>query len=42
VEIMVDAYALRAPLHVDLKLGANWEDMSPFGAASGSPAAAGR
>jgi DNA polymerase-1 len=42
VAIMVDAYTLRAPLHVDLKLGANWEDMSPFGAATGSPAAARR
>jgi DNA polymerase-1 len=33
-EIMEQAYELRAPLHVDLKLGANWEDMSSLAMAS--------
>jgi len=35
-QVMADAFVLRAPLHVDLKLGANWEDMAPLGALSGA------
>jgi DNA polymerase-1 len=30
VEIMGAAYGLKAKLHVDLKLGQNWEDMHPM------------
>ncbi len=29
IEIMVGALDLKATLHVDLKIGKNWEDMSP-------------
>ena len=29
-EIMVGAYELKACLHVDLKMGLNWEDMKPL------------
>jgi DNA polymerase-1 len=28
-DIMVGAYDLKARLHVDLKMGPNWEDMKP-------------
>ena len=34
VEIMASAYQLKAMLHVDLKLGHNWEDMHPVAVAS--------
>jgi len=34
IEIMVGALDLKAALHVDLKLGCNWEDMTPFKLAS--------
>src|SRR6266542_1517585 len=34
IEIMVGALALKAMLHVDLKLGHNWEDMHPLAVAS--------
>ncbi|HET6319751.1 MAG TPA: DNA polymerase, partial [Chloroflexota bacterium] len=30
IEIMVNAMDLKAALHVDLKLGQNWEDMTPL------------
>jgi DNA polymerase I len=30
VRIMVNALEMDAPLHVDLKLGSNWEDMKPI------------
>jgi DNA polymerase-1 len=30
VRIMVSAREMKAPLHVDLKMGANWEDMKPL------------
>jgi DNA polymerase I len=40
VQIMAGAMELRVPLHVDLKMGANWEDMSPLALAS--PVAASR
>ena len=33
-EIMEGALELRAPLHVDLKLGVNWEDMRTLSLAS--------
>jgi DNA polymerase-1 len=34
VRIMASAMELRVPLHVDLKMGANWEDMSPLALAA--------
>jgi DNA polymerase-1 len=30
VRIMISALEMKAPLHVDLKMGANWEDMQPL------------
>ena len=33
-EIMEGAFLLRAPLHVDMKMGTNWEDMSSLAMAS--------
>jgi len=29
-EIMVGAFEMKARLHVDLKIGPNWEDMKPL------------
>jgi DNA polymerase-1 len=32
--IMVDALEMKARLHVDLKIGPNWEDMQPLAQAT--------
>ncbi len=42
VSIMVSALEMRAKLHVDLKVGPNWEDMKPFVLAPAATAAASR
>jgi DNA polymerase-1 len=42
VEIMVGAMTMKAPLHVDLKIGVNWEDMTPLQLTSPIAAAATR
>jgi DNA polymerase I len=39
VEIMASAFDMKAPLHVDLKIGPNWEDMKPLVLPSAAPLA---